>query len=521
MKYFKNIKLSTLSAVAIMGATLVGCTKQLDLVNPNSQTSASFWQSGDDAVKGVNAAYASLLIDGGYMRCTPLMLDLRGDDVHSNSPWDQMYNSGKFALNTDNTAIYGWAFGAYYEGVSRSNQVLENVPKITMDAALKTRVLGQAYFLRGLYFYHLVNMFGNVALPVSTADIYSKQHTIAEGWAQVKSDFKMAASMLPTTYTGITGVDAGQAGRATKGAALGFLGKAYLFNGSFDSAAIYLKQVIDMGTYSLMPNFRDNFTSTNENNAESLFEVQFSREAGGVDLGWGGAPLSSWGKTSGRAITYAPRGFGWTDVQPTRTLLNEFLQEKTTANAIDPRTTATLFYNQPGLKLYGVLFSDKYSNNVADLNDLFSAKYENSDGTFPNEFDWRSGINERLMRYADVLMMYAECLNEQGNTLAAYPYIQMIRSRSSLPNLLTTKPGMTQAQMRDQIGHERYLEFALEGHRFDDIRRWGWLTDATKLAWLKSRDDEFNTFKTGRELFPIPQAGEIDVNQGFKQNPGY
>jgi hypothetical protein len=75
--------------------------------------------------------------------------------------------------------------------------------------------------------------------------------------------------------------------------------------------------------------------------------------------------------------------------------------------------------------------------------------------------------------------------------------------------------------MKDQISHERFLEFALEGHRFDDIKRWGWLQDATKLALLKSRDDEFNTYKAGRELFPIPQSGEIDVNLGFKQNPGY
>ena len=129
--------------------------------------------------------------------------------------------------------------------------------------------------------------------------------------------------------------------------------------------------MIDLGLYSLVANYSDNFTTNNENNAESIFEVQFSRDAGGKDLGWGGNPSSSWGKTSARAITYAPRGFGWTDVQPTKTLLNEFQQEKTTSNQEDPRLTATLFYNKPGLKLYGKLFSTNYAANKSDLNDVF------------------------------------------------------------------------------------------------------------------------------------------------------
>jgi hypothetical protein len=119
-----------------------------------------------------------------------------------------------------------------------------------------------------------------------------------------------------------------------------------------------------------------------------------------------------------------------------------------------------------------------------------------------------------------VVLMYAECLNELGQTAAAYPYIQMVRSRVNLPDLAITKPGMTAAQMRDQIAHERLLEFALEGHRFDDIRRWGWLTDPTKLALLKSRDPEFNSYQPGKEYYPLPKS-ETDNNPGFVQNPTY
>jgi hypothetical protein len=325
--------------------------------------------------------------------------------------------------------------------------------------------------------------------------------------------------LLPASYTSTNGPDAGQIGRATKGAAMAYLGKALLFNKDFAGAATQFKAVIDANVYSLVANYKDNFTEANENNSESIFEVQFSRDAGGTDLGWGGAPVSTWGRTSARAITFAPRSFGWTDVQPTFSALNEYLIEKTVDGNVDPRVDATIYYNKPGETLYGQSFFDRYKNNPADLNDIFCRKYENGD-TRADEFDWRSGINERIMRYADVLLMYAECLNETGQTAQAYPYIQMVRTRAKLPDLAITKPGMNQAQMRDQLAHERLLEFCLEGHRFDDIRRWGWLQDPAKLALLKSRDVEFNTYQAGREYYPIPQS-EIDNNPGFKQNATY
>jgi tetratricopeptide (TPR) repeat protein len=493
------------------------CVKDEDLVqvDPNNDAVDSFWKTDQDAIEGVNAAYGSLLTDGTYMRSTPLLLDLKGDDTRSNSPWGAMYNVGRFNSNVSDAAIYGWAFETYYQGIYRANQVLENVPNIAFtDATLKNKILGQAYFLRGLYLFHAVNMFKNVPLPTKIAAFYP-QKTEAEGWAQVIADFKAAADLLPTTYT-----DVNDKGRATKGAALGYLGKAYLFTKDFTNAKTTFKQVIDLGVYSLVSNYRDNFTDTNENNSESLFEVQFSRSAGGVDLGWGGAPASGWGKTSARAITYGPRAFGWTDVQPTFALFNEYKLEKTTANTDDPRLDATIFYNKPGVKLYGQTFSTFYAGNPGDLNDLFCRKYENSDGAYANEFDWRSGINERLLRYADVLLMYAECLNETGDTPGAYTYIQKVRDRVGLPNLATVKPGLNQVTMREQIGHERFLEFPLEGHRFDDIRRWGWLQDPVKLAWLKSRDVEFNSYAAGREFFPIPQL-EMDNNPGTVQNSGY
>lgn len=519
MKYKIYNYIAVFFSLAIVTTSCVE-NEDLTQLDPNNEAVILFWKTDQDALEGVNAAYGSLLTDGTYMRSTPLLLDAKADDSRTNSPWASMYNVGHFNSNVADPAIYGWAFETYYQGVYRANQVLANVPDIVFeDEALKNRILGQAYFLRGLYLFHAVNLFKNVPLPTDLALIYP-QKTQAEGWAQVIADFKAAAELLPTSYDAISGIDAGQKGRATKGAALGYLGKAYLFTKDFANARTTFKQVIDLGVYSLVSNYRDNFTTANENNSESLFEVQFSRDAGGVDLGWGGAPASGWGKTSARAITYGPRGFGFTDVQPTWALFNEFQDEKTKTGDLDPRLDATIFYNKPGAKLYGQDFATHYAKSSADLNDLFCRKYQNSDGEFANEMDWRSGINERLLRYADILLMYAECLNETGDTPGAYTYIQMVRDRVNLPDLAVTKPNMTAPQMREQLGHERFLEFALEGHRFDDIRRWGWLENETKLAWLKSRDNEFNSYTPGREFFPIPQA-ERDNNPGTEQNFSY
>lgn len=512
-----NLKYMPVALVALALST--GCSKKLDQANPNQQTSATFWKTSGDAIKGVNAAYGSLLIDGTYMRFTPAMLDIRGDDVKSNSPWTAFSNIGKFSLGTADPAGYGWAFGAYYEGVSRSNQVLENVPNIDMDANLKARLIGEARFLRGLYFFHLVNFFGKVALPTeaTAGNLYVPQSTEEQGWKQVISDFTAAAAALPATYSG------NDIGRATKGAALAYLGKTYLFRKNYDSAAIALKAVIDLNVYHLVPDYRANFLDGigYENNKESVFEVQFSRNAGGVDLGWGGIPTSGWGKTSARAITFAPQSFGWRDVQPTRSVFDEFQQELTIDGKTDPRLDATLFYNKPGdMPMYKTTFQTRYGADPAALNDLYCAKYENYSGDRADEFDWRSGINERIMRYADVLLMYAECLNEKNDRAGAASYVQMIRTRANLPDRTAEFAALSHDAFLDQLAHERLLEFCLEGKRFDDIRRWGWLQNPSKLALLKQRDPEFNSYQPGREYYPIPQA-EIDNNPGFVQNPTY
>ncbi|MBK9338177.1 MAG: RagB/SusD family nutrient uptake outer membrane protein [Lewinellaceae bacterium] len=509
----KNIKFMLL-AVAILFAT--ACKKDfLELTNPNVQTSGSFWKTEADAVAGVNAIYQSLYYDGTFLRFAQCALDLRGDDVMSPSPWDVLSNTGSFKL-FNNTIMQEWLWVAFYGGVTRANLAIANIDKITFtNAALRDRLMGEALFLRALNYYYLVTFFNNVPLVLkpyeSSADYFPSQAPPAEVWDQIYADFDQASRLLPVSHNDP------DKGRATKGAALAFLGKSYLFNQRFSEASAKLKEVIDLNVYSLMPNFGDNFTEQFENNQESLFEIQFSREVGGTVLGWVDAPYSDWSKTTARAITFAPAPFGWNDAAPTGFIFQKFQEEKTVGGQDDPRLRTTIYYNYPGCTLYGQSFQDVYAT---ELGKIGVKKYGNGDSGRPDEKDWRSGINERLLRYADVLLMYAECQNELGNTGICAEYIQKVRTRANLPDRQTEFAALSKEQMRDRIADERLLEFALEGHRFDDIRRWGWLQNPAKLTELQAHDPEFVSYVPGREFFSIPQL-EIETNPNLRQNPGY
>ncbi len=489
----------------------------LDLANPNFQTTSSFWKTESDIQKGVNSTYMSLAIyDGSFLRFAPIALDLRGDDMWSPSPWDVLYNTGQFNL-ANNSIMQNWLWIAFNGVVYRANQVLAHIDEVTYSGQdKKDQLKGEALFLRALGYYYLVTFFNNVPLvlkPYETSDdFWPSQAPPEDVWNQIYADFDEASTLLPTAYTG------NDIGRATKGAALAFLGKCYLRNHNYTDALAKFTAVMDLGIYGLMPDYHDNFTEAHENNIESVFEIQFSRDVGGQTLGWVGEPGANWSLTTARAITYAPVPFGWGDCAATGWIFDEFKLEQTIGGEDDPRLKSCVHYNYPGCTLYGQLFADVYATN---LDAIWVKKYCNDESGRVDEKDWRSGVNERLMRYADVLLMYAECQNELNDREECAKYVQIVRDRASLPDREAEFAAMTQEQMREQIAHERALELALEGHRFEDIVRWGWLQDPAKLAMLKSHDSEFNTYVNGREFFCIPQA-QLDLNPNLIQNsPGY
>jgi len=519
MKPFKYI-----ISILLIGA-VTSCSEEfLQLDNPNQQTTSTFWQSESDAIKGINAVYQSLTIDGLYMRLWPWVMDVRADDCYNTSPW--WTNALSNWTTSPENVCYYTIWQAIFQGIWRANQVLTYVPDIEMDEELKARILAEARFLRGLYYYHGTVMYKDIPLilelPETPEDLYPVQVSQAEIFEQVYEDLSAALPVLPTKQE----YPPEDMGRATSGAAAGYLAKAYMFQGAFELAAPLLKSIIDqeLGSYSLVANYRDNFTVFNENNSESVFEIQFSKNVGGTTLGWVGEPAADWSKTSGKARTYAPLGYGWGDLTPTTWIFEEYQQDSTVDGQPDPRLRANFFYDYPGAVVYGRTWENCL---IANKNTVpyYIRKYLNDD-TDPDEVEWRSEINERILRYADILLLYAECLNETGRTGEAYQYIQMVRNRANLPDLATKKPGMTQQEMRMQISHERAVEFAFEGLRYTDLLRWGWLNQDAgagtnpMLELIIEHDDEFATLPPGREWLAIPQ-GELDVNPNIQQLPGW
>jgi starch-binding outer membrane protein, SusD/RagB family len=482
----------------LLGSALAGCT-DLDLTNPNQPSTATFWQSGSDAIAGINATYNALHNNGTYGRWLVFATDLRSDVGRVVSPWTDLSNFTKFTFTSYDFEVNREIWQHHYQAIFRANQVIDEVPDIAaMDATLRNRVVAEAKFIRGLLYFNLVNLFGgNIPLVagVPTAADRAASSTAAAVYAQIEKDLTEAAPALPAAYTG------SDVGRATNGAALAMLGKARLQQRKWVEASQALQQVIASDRYRLIANYADNFTNRNENNSESVFEVQFGDNTF-LSQGMRGLNL---------AKLVGPCGPGFCDGRPTRWYFDQFRTSLQADGQPDPRLDATMFYNRPGMVVYNRSFQDRYGNDPNLRDEIFFKKY--GDYYLANtDQDWDSGINFRVIRYADVLLMQAEALNEQGNTAAAAPFVNQVRARVNLPALAG---GLSQAQMRDAILRERMFELGLEGQRLFDLTRHGQLTAA-----LVSRDPEFTSFAAGRELLPIPQT-EINLNPNVRQNTGY
>lgn len=496
---------------------LSACTDKLEVENPNTPAVDQFWKTGQDAKAGVNAVYGNFYRIGGYARWIHFNFDLRSDEGYSGSPWLELQNWQKFLVVNYNfdCGIHVWLH--HYQGIYRANQVIANVPGISMDETQKKQYLGEAKFLRALYYFNLTSLWGNVPLqltPSEPTDLpeYSTQE---QDWAQIEKDLTEAIPDLPAQYSG------DELGRATKGAAYALLGKLYMQQHKFDKAKAAFDWLVTgegKSNYGLMENYQDNFTHLHENNKESVFEVQFSSaNDGGPDTD---APNSASGNQ--RSQFFGPRGVGWSDGQCRRWVVDTLRQEKTTDGKRDPRLAITCLWDSldergPNFtRVYGKTFTERYGT---DNREVWFHKY--LDDYWRDFSNYYSPINFRVIRYADVLLMYAECLNELGQTGAAYAYVDQVRERAHLAKLSVVKPGLGKEQFLQQLKHERICELAGEGTRWNDLIRWGDLGDAAKVSAVAKRDPDFENFQAGKHnLLPIPQS-ELDINVHLHQNPNW
>lgn len=515
--------------ITVFAALLaIGCKKKLDIPNPNAPTSGVVWKTADYAQKGVNAIY-STYHRVGLSRNQFFINIIRSDEGLSASPYTPLVtNFDQFNVVDYNMFERRSFWQDCYVGINRCNQVLDNVPNINMDAGLKKQLLGEATFMRGLFYYYLAEYWGNVPILLhtsTTSDQTVPNSTRQEVFAQVEADCSNAASMLPVSY------DAANVGRATKGAAYALLGKAYMQEHKYQDAVNAFAWLVTgdgKNVYDLMANYRDNFIETSENNKESVFEFQNALNPNDWfdDDVNGNADHDNYG-TSIEPF-FAPRGvqpFGFTDGQARRWVVWEFLKEKTVADERDPRLAASFLYDSTDVRgpqysmIYGQTFASlNYPDGPADqpgTSKTVCFRKLLGDGT-SNQSSFHCGNNYRFIRYADVLLLYAEALNALGQTSQAYPYVDRVRQRAGLAPLSTAMPGLNQQQFLDQLKHERITELSGEGHRWEDLDRWGDLGPQ-----LAGRDAGFANFKKGRdELLPIPQQ-DIDADPNLKQNPGY
>lgn len=468
-------------------ALLSSCDKEFLEKQPlNAVTTENFYKTSDDAVRATNAAYKPLMYNGlGQFGLCYYGNYLAGDatSLGDAADWAQIENNN---ITSDNGAVRN-TWNAAYQGILRANLVLEKVPAIQMDANLKKRVLAEASFLRAVYYHYLILLFGDVPLitkpQTNPSDFLVARNSKEEVYQQIIKDLQSAESGLPLTYP------ASDLGRATQGAAKAFLAKVYLYRKQWNEAASKAKEVIDSKVYSLFDRYFDNFELATENGKESIFEIQYASFLGGL-----GNATNNYDAPRGSGFTL-DGGYGWSC--PTKVFVNTFATN-------DPRLGYTVF--RDGDVFQGIPYSSSTSSTGYN-----SKKYVVGKGTNIGKTD--DPKNYILMRYADLLLMYSEALNEAGKTAEAYTFINTVRARKDV-NLALLSSGMTQTEMRTAIKKERTVELGMEGIRWFDLIRWG---DAA--TYLKSIGK--TNYKEGvSELLPIPQA-ERDINPKLTQNPGY
>ena len=389
--------------------------------------------------------------------------------------------------------------------------MLDNIVNVPFsDETHKDDLIGQTKFLRAFYYFYLTALWDNIPLVLNTSSASDKpmQATADEILTQIEEDLEDAVNKLPSTR------DVNNYGRPTKGAAYGLLAKTYAQHHKWEEAKRCLEWLIDgegKNYYSLVRNWADNFSNYTEDNKESLYEIHFSltNKVGFDQTDNYLDPNAQLGTQI--EMNQAPTGIGWNNIEARRWLVDYYKREQTTDGKNDSRLFHTLWYDgaaadfpeYPNQLIYGSPWNSDWGNRV------FIKKYSS-------------------LRYADMLLLYAETLNELNSAppSKAIECLNRVRNRVNLPDIEDSKYyngsqiNTNKDAFREHLKIERALELAMECVRWIDLKRWG-INDQAALNELKERDSDFNNFIIGKSIrMPIPQS-EVDNNPNLNQNDQY
>jgi tetratricopeptide (TPR) repeat protein len=512
-------KIVLLTSILILGLVLSCNEESLDKVNPNGVTLETFFNNDAELVSGVNSVYALAQSNSLISREWFFTHDLRGDEMASGGgQLETPRNQLLIGVNDPANSVAGSVWRGWFRVIHRANIVIEAAEKTpsSVTAAIKARVIGEARFLRAWAYYELGSLWGGV--PVYTEYVKSvtgskSRGTQKEVYDLVIADLKAAEANLPASYP------ARELGRATKAAAQTLLARTYLQLGDYNSAKTELQKVVSSGLYKIVDNYLDLTNEEGEFNAESIFEIVYAPSGGAYN--WGGdSDGTALQEEAVRTQEYS--AIGWRNVIPSNKILNDYERTSKGDAKDDPRYDMS--YWKTG---------DKFNNGASTMtDDRVQGNASIVDGKTV-KVSWRkysilykldngyaqSGINMRIMRYADVLLMLAECENEAGNSAAAISLMNQVRVRASVgmpPYPTTNYPCNNKDEVLRAIQHERFVELAAEQVRNFDILRW------RKHKKLKTEPISFFVANK-HELLPIPQS-EIDNNPNIEpadQNPGY
>ena len=498
-----------------------GCEKGILNTTPTDRISTEFfWSSEKDGILAVNACYPSLDMFRlfGFEACS--------DNATTAKTWVDSYEVANGSFNSSWPWVYeAWSSG--YTGIRRTNDVIKNIDKIkSMDPALQKRIKAEARVIRAFLYNILINLYGDVPLitePTLTIDEAKKPRESKENvFNFIIQDLNLAIPDLPVKYNSTEDI-----GRVTQGAAYALKARAYLWQNNFKEARDAASAVIQLGTYQLLPDYANLFTYSTENNPEIILDNQFM-------------PVN---RMHNSFQLLAPRSSeGLSNYVPTRALVDAY--EKN-----DPRSKATILF--PGeinpYETGNVIFNPTPGSKTPDEANLsydatctgfqFKKYVLKEDRTF----NTRCHINLVQIRYADVLLMFAEAENElSGPTPAAYNTINLVRNRARPAGhkddgtVLPDIENLTKDQLREVIRRERRVELAGEGLRYFDILRWKIAEDVlqgtvygmdytepstgeNKKITVESRKFD----KSRNYLWPVPEQ-ELRLNPNLgKQNPGY